>query len=78
MKKQRFHLTRKTGREPLGLRPEHLGADTLVHGSLGANRVDTTLRFAGVSQMKPGDALTLAIDPRNLHVFDHDSHMRLP
>ena len=57
---------------------EHLGADTLVHGSLGESGADIILRLAGISRMKPGDALTLAIDPGNVHVFDPDSGLRLP
>ena len=57
---------------------EHLGADTLVYGALGEGGADITLRLAGISQMKPGDVIALAIDPRNVHVFDSDSGKRLP
>ena len=57
---------------------EHLGADTLVHGSLGAAAADITLRLAGISHMRPGDALTLAIEPGNIHVFDSETGNRLP
>ncbi len=47
---------------------EHLGADTLVHGGLGEDAADITLRLPGVDFMKQGDALALAIEPRNIHV----------
>ena len=57
---------------------EHLGADTLVHGVLDESDAGITLRLAGISRIKPGDALTLAIDPGNVHVFDHDTGLRLP
>ena len=57
---------------------EHLGADTLVHGTLGEAGIDITLRLVGICQMTVGDVLALTIDPRNVHVFDHDSGKRLP
>jgi multiple sugar transport system ATP-binding protein len=57
---------------------EHLGADTLVHGALGENGADITLRLSGISEMKAGNALSLAIEPRNVHVFDPGTGLRLP
>ncbi len=57
---------------------EHLGADTLVHGVLGESGDDITLRLSGISEMKAGDALGLAIEPRNVHVFDPGTGLRLP
>ncbi len=57
---------------------EHLGADTLVHGALGENGADITLRLSGISEMRAGDALSLAIDHGNVHVFDPGTGLRLP
>ncbi len=57
---------------------EHLGADTLVHGVLGENGADITLRLSGISEMRAGDALNLAIEHGNVHVFDPATGLRLP
>lgn len=54
---------------------EPLGAETLVTVDV---RVDTLLaRVAPRSGIAPGDAVTLAIDPSHVHIFDADSGVRL-
>jgi sn-glycerol 3-phosphate transport system ATP-binding protein len=56
---------------------EQLGADTLVHGHFGSDRTDLTVRLAGVSSLKSGEVLPLAVAPAHLHLFDPGSGARL-
>lgn len=56
---------------------EHLGADTLVHGSFGGGGSELIVRLKGVRSVDPGEILPLAIDPENIHVFDTDTGKRL-
>jgi len=56
---------------------EHLGADTLVHGTLGKAESDLTIRLDGVRKIEPGEVLPLAIDPANIHAFDKQNGKRL-
>jgi sn-glycerol 3-phosphate transport system ATP-binding protein len=55
---------------------EMLGADTIVHGRAG----DGTLlqaRLPGSERAEPGERLPLALDPRQLHLFDRETGKRL-
>jgi sn-glycerol 3-phosphate transport system ATP-binding protein len=54
---------------------EELGADTLLHGRIGASEL--TLRRPGHNTVTPGTRLKLAAEPAQLHVFDRDSGARL-
>jgi sn-glycerol 3-phosphate transport system ATP-binding protein len=54
---------------------EELGADTLVHGKIGA--ADLVARLPGTAQVKAGDALRLDADPQRLHVFDAGDGRRI-
>jgi sn-glycerol 3-phosphate transport system ATP-binding protein len=56
---------------------EHLGADTLVHGTFGTSRSEVTVRLTGTRTMDPGEVLALSIEPRNVHVFGGDTGTRL-
>jgi sn-glycerol 3-phosphate transport system ATP-binding protein len=56
---------------------EQLGADTLVHGRFGGDRTDLTVRLPGVSSLKAGEVLPLAVAPAHLHLFDPDNGVRL-
>ncbi len=55
---------------------EMLGTDTIVHGRLG----DGTLllaRLPGTMQAKPRERLPLAVDARQLHLFDRETGKRI-
>jgi sn-glycerol 3-phosphate transport system ATP-binding protein len=56
---------------------EALGADTLVHGHLGAERTAITVRVPGVTKVASGDILALTCEPERLHLFDPQSGTRL-
>ncbi len=56
---------------------EHLGADTLVHGSFGNGGSDLTVRLNGIRTIDEGEVLPLAIDPKNIHLFDPESGKRI-
>jgi len=56
---------------------EHLGADTLVHGTFGSGGSDLIVRLEGVKAVNPGEVLPLSIDLANIHVFDVDTGKRL-
>ena len=56
---------------------EHLGADTLIHGTLGGGNVDMTVSLKGVKPIRQGEVLSLCIDEQNIHVFDADTGTRL-
>ncbi len=56
---------------------EALGADTLVHGHLGADRTVVTVRVPGVTKVASGDILPLICEPECLHLFDPQSGTRL-
>ncbi len=57
---------------------EHLGADTLLHGSFGSDGADVTVRLNGIHTMSPGDVMRLAVARANLQVFDAATGRRLP
>ena len=54
---------------------EELGADTLLHGKIGA--ADLVVRLPGLNIAKSGDVLHLRPDPARLHFFDKASGKRL-
>jgi sn-glycerol 3-phosphate transport system ATP-binding protein len=55
---------------------EALGADTLVHGHLGAD-APLTVRLPGITRVAPGDVVPLTVSPDHLHFFDAQSGPRL-
>ena len=56
---------------------EHLGADTLVHGTFDHGDSNITIRLNGIQNFNPGDIIPLTIAPQNIHVFDTDIGKRL-
>ena len=56
---------------------EALGADTLVYGYLGADRISVTVRVPGVMKVASADVLFLTCEPERLHLFDPQSGIRL-
>lgn len=56
---------------------EHLGADTLVHGTFGEAGSALTVRLKGIASINQGEILPLSIDAENIHVFDADTGKRL-
>ncbi len=56
---------------------EELGADTLVHGHLGSIANPLTVRLPGISKVRAGEVLPLAVEPQHLHVFDRATEKRL-
>ena len=56
---------------------EELGADTLIHGTLGAGGPEVTARVGGARTVRPGEALPVSVDPERLHLFDPQSGRRL-
>jgi sn-glycerol 3-phosphate transport system ATP-binding protein len=56
---------------------EPLGADTLLHGRVGAARELMTIRQPGHVIAKPGEKRRFNIDARNLHLFEQQSGKRL-
>ncbi len=56
---------------------EPLGADTLLHGKVGAMRELMTIRLPGHVLAKPGDKRRFNIDAKNLHLFEQQSGKRI-
>ncbi len=56
---------------------EQLGADTLIHGHLGSDRTDLTVRVQGTMNPREGEVLPLHVAPEHLHLFDPASGARL-
>jgi len=56
---------------------EKLGADTLVHGRLGADDHDFTLRLKGLHDLHSGATLPLRMSPGQFHLFDRDTGRRI-
>ena len=75
------HLGRAAaGRDALQLEVqliEALGADTVVHGLIVGDGAGLAARLEGGSRVAAGDRLALAVDPRQVHLFDPASGQRL-
>ncbi len=56
---------------------EPLGADTLLHGRVGAVRELMTIRQPGHVVAKPGEKRRFNIDSKNLHLFDQQTGKRI-
>ncbi len=56
---------------------EHLGADTLLHGTFSSSDSILTVRLQGIRTFNQGEILPLSIDPRHIHVFDTETGKRL-
>jgi sn-glycerol 3-phosphate transport system ATP-binding protein len=56
---------------------EPLGADTLLHGRVGAARELVTVRAPGHVLAKPGEKRRFNIESKNLHLFDQQSGKRI-
>ena len=52
---------------------EALGADTLVHGKLGAASELLLARLPGNAIVRAGDRLAFAVPAEELHLFDPDT-----
>jgi multiple sugar transport system ATP-binding protein len=48
---------------------EQLGSDAFVY-AVAADQTAVTIRVSGASRVRPGDAIRIAFDPRQAHVFD--------
>src|SRR5262249_27434856 len=55
---------------------EALGADTLVHGHLGAD-APLTVRLPGITRVAAGDVVPLTVPAERLHVFDAQTGARV-
>jgi sn-glycerol 3-phosphate transport system ATP-binding protein len=55
---------------------EMLGADTIVHGRAGDGSL-LQARLPGTARAKPGDRLPLALEPKQLHLFDRETGRRI-
>ena len=55
---------------------EMLGADTILHGRLGDGSL-IQARLPGSEHARPGDRLPLALDLRQLHLFDRETGRRI-
>ena len=56
---------------------EHLGADTLVHGTIGNSAVNVTVSIKGIQQIAKGEVLALQIASKDIHLFDQSTGRRL-
>jgi len=56
---------------------EHLGADTLVHGSSPAASGLITVRLSGHHGVRAGETISYASDPAAIHLFDQASGKRV-
>jgi sn-glycerol 3-phosphate transport system ATP-binding protein len=56
---------------------EHLGADTMLHGTFGNSDSKLTVRLEGIRIINQGEVLPLKVEPKNIHVFDTDTSQRL-
>jgi sn-glycerol 3-phosphate transport system ATP-binding protein len=56
---------------------ERLGADTILHGRLGANGLVMTARVPGTIEPAIGEVLGFAVRPERIHLFDPESKRRL-
>ncbi len=56
---------------------EQLGADTLVHGTLGQSQVPLVLRLEGIHRVAAGEEMALGVPASGMHVFDKATGKRL-
>ena len=56
---------------------EQLGADTLVHGSLGENGENIIMRLDGICNLSEGEEIYLNIAPDVIHLFDKRTSVRI-
>ena len=56
---------------------EKLGADTIVHGHVGDDQTDLTVRLDGVQHISAGDRMPVVTDASRIHLFDPESGRRL-
>jgi len=56
---------------------EHLGADTLLHGTFGNSDSKLTVRLEGIRTVNQGEVLPLRIEPKHIHIFNIDTGKRL-
>ncbi|MCF6302091.1 MAG: sn-glycerol-3-phosphate import ATP-binding protein UgpC [Devosiaceae bacterium] len=56
---------------------EQLGADTLVHATLGSKATDMVVRLSGIHSLDQGSTLKVAIKPKAIHLFDSKSGLRI-
>ncbi len=56
---------------------ESLGADLLVYCTLSGTKSQLVVRMEGHTKLNEGQTLYLSIAAENLHVFDHNSGLRL-
>ncbi|MEP6145863.1 MAG: TOBE domain-containing protein, partial [Nisaea sp.] len=56
---------------------EHLGAETLMHGTAPGNGDLTTVRLAGHQTLSGGDSIRVRVAPEQVHLFDTGSGKRL-
>jgi sn-glycerol 3-phosphate transport system ATP-binding protein len=70
----------KTSSPPMNLKisaVEHLGADTLAHGTFKDSSTIVTIRLNDIVMIDQGDILPLSIDQNSIHVFDTETGKRL-
>jgi sn-glycerol 3-phosphate transport system ATP-binding protein len=56
---------------------ERLGADTILHGSVGVDGPRLLARVPGTFAPSLGETVGFAIRPEHIHLFDADSGLRL-
>jgi sn-glycerol 3-phosphate transport system ATP-binding protein len=56
---------------------EALGADTLVHGSIGESRLPLMMRLPGNERVAAGDKLSITLPTASLHLYDAATGARL-
>ncbi len=76
---EHFELTEQTegGMQLSVNHVELLGADTLVHGHLGDEKTQLTVRLPDIYHFKKGSTLSLTVAPEKLHLFDIESGLRV-
>jgi multiple sugar transport system ATP-binding protein len=55
---------------------EYLGNEELIHASVG--ELDLVALMSSDHRIRPGDTLTLTVNPAKLHLFDPESNQALP
>jgi len=56
---------------------EQLGADTLVHGTLGDKGAELVVRLSGIHMLKQGESLPMTITSKIIHLFDPETRRRI-